>query len=1155
VFKVMLNTGTLCHQMTDFDLDGFIPCAFARVYRSSPISNGPLGFGWHWPWDITLTLTERELVQSSAGGLVEERFTLAAAVNSLISSPSGATAFVGKTKILVSLASGWIYRFPLPSHIAQSVRLEAIRDLRGNELQCANANGDLYQMTDANGRQYGIRRDHERRVVSIDLLRGGVPGLPARLVTYEYDRAGDLVRVRDRAGADAEYQYDAHLMVAYRNRAGGWYYADYDEERRCIRTDRSDGRAARLYHYDTVRRQVLVLDALGHGTLNRFDEQGRLSEVVDASGAKTSMAYGADGGLLATIESSGRTSTLSVQSNGPTREMRTCDPVGCERTIATNPEDRTETTTDCAGATWTRWFDEAGNLSSLVTPLGGTYRFEYDARGKVVRAFLPTGNTVQYVFSADYRHVDITDDLGPVASLTWDLEGRLLRKALGEDNPEEYRYDALGRMQEMVRPNGSSVRFAVDAEGSCVSVTNEAGETTDLEWSVFGELIAGVDDLGGRFRNHYDAALRLIAVSNVHDERVEFEYDAIGRPIRQRFFDGTEERYRYGVQGTPTAIAYSDGSTVALEYDAAGRPLAVVGEDHVVRFEYDPRGYPLTTQRDGIVVQYEYDLEGRVVLETQDGIEIRRAFDAAGNCVAVDVAGLGVRRCQYDQRQRLIEVEDFNGDRVRLAYDVRDRCTSVGLAPNVALEHEYLPQNLLNRARLRAGAQGWEARYEYDPAGRVIRRLGPGLDVATFEYGRAGQLARAVHDGAAASFSFSATGDPLEDAAGNAITYSPGERIRSAGARTFEFDGRGRVVAVTNAGRRAGLTYDHLNWLTHIHAGDGVTEYQYDATGRRLLKRSSSGEETRFVWDGDWLLAELRSNADDSLAYLGWAWRVFGASSPNRRGQSSLVLTDISGHPLVMAGADSLARLDNSDPWGAKGAMDVRRPAMSIRFAGQYEDQESGLFYNRYRYYDPSARRYLTPDPIRLVGAVNPYLYQIDPINNIDPYGLATVVAHDCKSGTPAAKTSPPATIPDDPGCSRGSSIHNDCITKTRDRARGAGYTTRADQSMEHGASNNRPDLRMSNPSQRVYVEWDNPPASRAPGHLSDICANDPGAVVILVTLTTRYGSPGGPTSAATTAGTRTAKAKMGKGTALSDSDCGIDDMNTELAARGLPTI
>ncbi len=64
-----------------------------------------------------------------------------------------------------------------------------------------------------------------------------------------------------------------------------------------------------------------------------------------------------------------------------------------------------------------------------------------------------------------------------------------------------------------------------------------------------------------------------------------------------------------------------------------------------------------------------------------------------------------------------------------------------------------------------------------------------------------------------------------------------------------------------------------------------------------------------------------------------------------------------------------------------------------IRFQGQYLDEESGLHYNRYRYYSPKQQRFINQDPIGLVGGINHYQYAPNPINWVDPFGLM------CKEG------------------------------------------------------------------------------------------------------------------------------------------------------------
>jgi RHS repeat-associated protein len=71
-------------------------------------------------------------------------------------------------------------------------------------------------------------------------------------------------------------------------------------------------------------------------------------------------------------------------------------------------------------------------------------------------------------------------------------------------------------------------------------------------------------------------------------------------------------------------------------------------------------------------------------------------------------------------------------------------------------------------------------------------------------------------------------------------------------------------------------------------------------------------------------------------------------------------------------------------------ANDIENP---LRFQGQYFDEETGLHYNRFRYYDPNCGRFINQDPIGLLGGVNNYLYVPNPMGWVDPLGLA------CKEG------------------------------------------------------------------------------------------------------------------------------------------------------------
>ena len=74
--------------------------------------------------------------------------------------------------------------------------------------------------------------------------------------------------------------------------------------------------------------------------------------------------------------------------------------------------------------------------------------------------------------------------------------------------------------------------------------------------------------------------------------------------------------------------------------------------------------------------------------------------------------------------------------------------------------------------------------------------------------------------------------------------------------------------------------------------------------------------------------------------------------------------------------------------WGELRDLQATGVACPIRFQGQWWDEETGLHYNRYRFYDPKIGRYLSSDPLGIVGGLNQYSYVANPIIWIDPLGL-----------------------------------------------------------------------------------------------------------------------------------------------------------------------
>ncbi|WP_245587357.1 RHS repeat-associated core domain-containing protein, partial [Comamonas composti] len=75
---------------------------------------------------------------------------------------------------------------------------------------------------------------------------------------------------------------------------------------------------------------------------------------------------------------------------------------------------------------------------------------------------------------------------------------------------------------------------------------------------------------------------------------------------------------------------------------------------------------------------------------------------------------------------------------------------------------------------------------------------------------------------------------------------------------------------------------------------------------------------------------------------------------------------------------------------GRAGASSAQQVRNHLRFQGQYFDEETGLHYNRFRYYDPHCGRFVSRDPIGLAGGINFHRYAPNPTGWVDPLGLKT---------------------------------------------------------------------------------------------------------------------------------------------------------------------
>ena len=199
--------------------------------------------------------------------------------------------------------------------------------------------------------------------------------------------------------------------------------------------------------------------------------------------------------------------------------------------------------------------------------------------------------------------------------------------------------------------------------------------------------------------------------------------------------------------------------------------------------------------------------------------------------------------------------------------------------------------------------------------------------------------------------------------------------------------------------------------LGSVTRPDGKTvTFKYDALGRRMEK-TFNGRVHRYLWDGDVILHEWEYNeaerpqpiaaengemsfdkpepTDDLITWV-YDPDSYVPTAKLVGGKRYSIVSDYIGRPVQAYDERGvLVWQADYDIYGNLLNLKGDRSFVPFRQLGQYEDGETGLYYNRFRYYDPNTGGYISQDPIGLAGN-NPTLYgYVRDCNNwVDLLGL-----------------------------------------------------------------------------------------------------------------------------------------------------------------------
>jgi RHS repeat-associated protein len=663
--------------------------------------------------------------------------------------------------------------------------------------------------------------------------------------------------------------------------------------------------------------------------------------------------------------------------------------------------------TDPIGRVTRMSYDERGNRTQSVDPLGrvtsitydgkwnrptsivrqlndGTpilYQYQYDAFTGVLTAGTdPEGNVTLYTYDANHRLSAISDPLGHTTTIAYDANG----------NPTQIT-DALG----------NSVQMVTDAGGRVTQTTDALGYSTNAQYDALNRLRVTTDPLNQTTRLDYDARNNLISVTNELNVPVEsYGYDSLNRLVARTDAKGKSETYAYDPAGNLTQIADRNGRTIDTTYDARNRPISITYADGSSQtHSYDAAGRMtelVERLADGTTVtqRLTYDDVDRVTRSVSETATLRTdiayGYDALDRLTqrTVSVTALASAAAPLQ-----VEQTSYAYDRASRIVKITTHALSGGPTP-AGLQTVSYTWDAASRLTQKTLPNGISQGFVYDDANRLTRIQyaradGTVIQSIDYSYDANGQRTTKRNDIATQQETpFNAAYDLANRL--TQITLSPGSTQPKT--YTLSYDDNGNLVAKQNQGDatdKTTYTWDARDRLVSLQGPGMVATFSYDALGRRLSK-TINGQRIEYVYDGVQAIGELLADASGKLMLSATQLTGLAIDEVLARYAASgntVYLTDALGSVIAQARDDQgLQSFYAYSPYG-----ETQLLGNDNGNASQYtarENDGTGLYYYRARYYDPVLKRFVAEDPIGIAGGPNLYAYvDGNPISLVDPAG------------------------------------------------------------------------------------------------------------------------------------------------------------------------
>jgi RHS repeat-associated protein len=535
--------------------------------------------------------------------------------------------------------------------------------------------------------------------------------------------------------------------------------------------------------------------------------------------------------------------------------------------------------------------------------------------------------------------------------------------------------------------------------------------------------------------NNYRTTTMLDAVGNVTGIRdasashnlTTFAYDALNRKISYTDPAGHQGTFAYTAVDRIASTTDRDGRVINFSYDADNRLATetwlVSGSTvNTLTFLYDAVGNLTSAASNTGAYTMSYDALNRTTVVNEPfNLTLTFSYDAVGNRTLVQDSQGGMMTSVYDGANELTS-RQFSGNGATFSFGLTYTGTH-----QLSTIMRY--NNVMGTGNIASST------FLYDGADRVTsiqHQNAGGTSLASFlySYDAGGRLTTTTDNGTPKTYTYDVTnqltGDGTNtftfDGAGNrtntGYSTTTENQLTADGVYTYTYDNEGNLSAKTRTadGENWAYTYDVKNELTQVVEKTSTAlvvstaVYKYDVFGNRIEKDVTTGSTvtTRFGYDGWKTHLDVWGNPPTFVGNENWdVWvDMDGSNNLQTRyvrgdvvdqlfarvdssGNTFWILTDRQGSiRTVLDNNGNVKDQISYDGWGKASQTNSSYGGRYLN-TGREFDAETGLQYNRGRYYDQTTGRWISQDPLGLAPDINLYRYGGNqPTGKSDPSGF-----------------------------------------------------------------------------------------------------------------------------------------------------------------------